>query len=77
MEEHATTRRATRRPEGTMTVLAATESPVIRTEVLHFSTADINEFLNLTDIVREVTERSGIKHGQVTIHTPHTTTSIV
>jgi secondary thiamine-phosphate synthase enzyme len=60
-----------------MTVLAATESPVIRTEVMHFSTSDINEFLNLTDIVREVTARSGIRHGQVTVHTPHTTTSIV
>jgi len=77
VEEHATTRRATRRPEGKMTVLAATESPVIRTEVLHFSTSDINEFLNLTDIVREVAARSGIRHGQMTVHTPHTTTSIV
>lgn len=60
-----------------MTVLAATESPVIRTEVLHFSTTATNEFLNLSDIVREVTMRSGVKHGQVTVHSPHTTTSIV
>ena len=77
MEEHATTRRATHRPDGKMTVLAATDTPVIRTEVLHFSTSATNEFSNLTDIVREVAERSGIRHGQVTVHTPHTTTSIV
>ncbi len=77
MEEHATTRRATRRPEGNMTVLAASEEPAIRTEVLHFSTTATNEFWNLTEVVREVAARAGIRHGQVTIHTPHTTTSIV
>ncbi|MDX1689715.1 MAG: secondary thiamine-phosphate synthase enzyme YjbQ [Acidimicrobiia bacterium] len=77
MDEHATTRRATRRPEGEMTVLAATEQPVIRTEVLHFATSAGNEFWNLTDIVREVVDRAGVRHGQVTIHSPHTTTSII
>lgn len=31
----------------------------------------------MTDIVRGVVDRSGVKHGQVTVYTPHTTTSIV
>lgn len=77
MEDHVTSRRATRRPEGTLTVLASSVSPRIRTEVLHFHTSATSEFWDLTDITREVVARSGVRHGQVTIHTPHTTTSIV
>lgn len=77
MEEHTTTRRATRRPEGTLTVLATSDEPRIRTEVLHFTTVAGNEFWDLTDLTREVVARSGVRHGQVTIHTPHTTTTIV
>jgi secondary thiamine-phosphate synthase enzyme len=71
------TRRATRRPEGTLSVLAASETPSIRTEVLHFTTNNGGEFWDITDLVREVVARSGVTHGQVTIHTPHTTTSVV
>lgn len=77
MDESATTRRATRRPEGTVTLLAASTDPLIRTEVLHFSTTEGNEFWDLTDFTREVVGRSGVRHGQVTVHTPHTTTTIV
>ena len=72
-----TTRRATRRPEGTITVLAESGDPSIRTEVMHFSTSGGGEFWDISDFVREVVERSGVRHGQVTVHTPHTTTSIV
>ena len=71
------TRRATRRPQGTETVLAASVDPRIRTEVLHFASTGSAEFWDLTEFVREVVNRSGVRHGQVTIHTPHTTTSIV
>tara|TARA_B100001123_G_C14965303_1_gene889387 strand:- start:278 stop:679 length:402 start_codon:yes stop_codon:yes gene_type:complete len=35
------------------------------------------EFWDLTDIVRDVVVRSRVRHGQVTVGTPHTTTSIV
>ena len=77
VEDHVAARRATRRPEGTLTVLASSASPGIRTEVLHFHTTATSEFWDLTDITREVVARSGVRHGQVTIHTPHTTTSIV
>jgi secondary thiamine-phosphate synthase enzyme len=77
VEDHVAARRATRRPEGSLTVLASSASPRIRTEVLHFSTTATSEFWDLTDITREVVARSGVRHGQVTIHTPHTTTSIV
>ena len=77
MDEHAITRRGTRSPEGSITLLAASDSPLIRTEVLHFSTTAGTEFWDLTDFTREVVARSGIRHGQVTVHTPHTTTTIV
>lgn len=60
-----------------MTVLAESQSPPIRTEVLHFATHARDEFWDLTEITREVLDRSGVRHGQVTIYTPHTTTSIV
>ena len=77
MDDHATTRQATRRPEGTQTLLAESRDPAIRTEVLHFTTTAGAEFWDLTEIVREVASRSGVRHGQITVHTPHTTTTIV
>jgi len=77
VDEHISTRRALRRPEGTTTVLAATSDPRIRTEVLHFHTTGGMEFWDLTAFVRGVVEASGVRHGQVTVHTPHTTTSVV
>jgi len=77
VEEHMSTRRALRRPEGTTTLLAATSSPAIRTEVLHFHTGAGLEFWDLTETVRRVVEAAGVRHGQVTVHTPHTTTSVV
>lgn len=60
-----------------MTVLAVSEEPRIRTEVLHFTTGGGNEFWDLTEVTREVVARSGVRHGQVTVHTPHTTTTII
>ena len=60
-----------------MTLLAATENPPIRTEVLHFHTTSGAEFWDLSEIVREVVARSAVRHGQVTVHTPHTTTTLV
>lgn len=77
MDEHLSTRRALRRPEGTITVLAATSEPRIRTEVLHFHTTGSLEFWDLTDLVRELVSAAGVRHGQVTVHSPHTTTSVV
>jgi len=60
-----------------MSLLGESSDPAIRTEVLHLKTTAGAEFWDLTDIVREVTARSGVRHGQVTVHTPHTTTTIV
>ena len=60
-----------------MTLLGESSNPAIRTEVLHLKTTVGAEFWDLTDIVREVTARSGVRHGQITVHTPHTTTTIV
>lgn len=75
MEE--TTRRATSRPAATVAVLARSTGPDILTEVLHFETSAANEFLDVTDDVREHVVRSGVRHGQVTVMTPHTTTAVV
>jgi secondary thiamine-phosphate synthase enzyme len=77
VEDRTAVRKATRRPDGALTVLAATSAPAIRTEALHFLTGGPNEFWDLTDLVREVVARSGVRHGQVTIGTPHTTTTLV
>lgn len=72
-----TTRRATRLPLTTLTVLAESTDPAILTEVLRFDTGAANEVLDLTDLVRDHVGRSGVRHGQVTVMTPHTTTSVV
>jgi secondary thiamine-phosphate synthase enzyme len=69
-----TTRRATKRPAVTLAVLAA--DPGILTEVMHFETTAANEFLDLTDDVRRHVARSAVRHGQVTVMSPHTTTSV-
>lgn len=44
---------------------------------MHFRTETSEEFIDLTEIVREVVQRSEVRHGQVTVQTPHTTTTIV
>ncbi len=59
-----------------MTVLAQSPAPPIRTEVLHFASTAAAEFWDVTELAREVTERSGVRHGQLTVYSPHTTTSI-
>lgn len=58
-------------------MLAETNAPPIRTEVLHFRTTAASEFWDVSDLVREVVVRSGVRHGQVTVYSPHTTTSVV
>lgn len=74
MEE--STRRATQRPTTKVTVLARATEAAILTEVIHFDTTTANEFLDLTDDVREHVSRAGIRHGQVTVMSPHTTTTV-
>ena len=68
---------ATRQPDGQTVVLASTTDPCLRTEVIHFSTTAPNEFWDLTPLVHSVIARAGLSNGQITISTPHTTTSIV
>ena len=77
MNERIAIRKATIDPVGTPVVLAASDSPAIRTEAMHFHTGASEEFWDFTDIVRDVVKRSSVGHGQITIYTPHTTTSIV
>ncbi len=77
MDERIATRKATKEPVADPVLLAASEAPAIRTEALHFATDGPEEFWDLTEFVRDVVARSKVSHGQVTIYTPHTTTSIV
>lgn len=77
MEERSIIRQATRAPVGNLVVLAESASPPIRTEAIHFMTEGTNHFYDLTDLVREVVVRSGVRHGQVTVYSPHTTTTVV
>lgn len=77
MEDRSAVRRATRQPEGSVTLLAESIAPPIRTEAVHFPTGESNEFWDLTALVRDVVASSGVRHGQVTVYSPHTTTSIV
>jgi len=75
MTENISDRRATKSPTGQIVLLS--QSPAMRTEVLHFKTSATDEFWDVTDFVRDVVARAGTSHGQVTIYTPHTTTSVV
>lgn len=77
MKEPVTTRKATREPGGTPVLLAESTDPPIRTEALHFATTSADEFLDFTNVVRSVVKRSGVRHGQITVYTPHTTTTFV
>lgn len=75
MDEQIQIRRATRVPAGDPVLLA--ESHALRTEALHIQTGGPNEFWDLTDVVRAVVSRSMVRHGQVTVYSPHTTTTVV
>lgn len=58
-------------------MLAAGNDGRIRTEVLHIQTGEPNEFWDVTETVRSVVKRSSVLHGQITVSTPHTTTTVV
>ncbi len=77
MTDSTPIRQATRVPVGPRTVLATSQSPAIRTEALHLTTTEPNEFWDLTEVVRDIVSQSGVRHGQVTVYSPHTTTSVV
>lgn len=77
MDEQLSVRKATRAPVGELVVLSSTAEPIIRTEVLHFRTQGSNDVVDVTDLAREVLERSGVRHGQLTVYSPHTTTTVV
>lgn len=77
MDERIAPRKATKSPAGTPVVLAESTNPNIRTEALHLTTEGAEEFWDVTDLVRGVVSRSKVRHGQVTVYSPHTTTSVV
>lgn len=46
------------------------------TLALHFDTEEINQFCDFTNAILDIVAKSNIKHGSVTLFTPHTTTAI-
>ncbi len=77
MEDPTIMRRATRNPASEPVVLATSDDGRIRTEALHLQSEATNEFWDVTDHVRDVVSRSSVRHGQITVSTPHTTTTLV
>ena len=77
MEDPVVVRQATRRPATEPVVLASSGDGRVRTEALHVQTEAANEFWDVTQFVRDAVASSSVGHGQVTVSTPHTTTSIV
>lgn len=77
VDDRIALRKATKDPVNEPVLLAASDSQAIRTEAIHIHTAAANEFWDLTSVVRDVANRSEVTHGQITISTPHTTTTIV
>ena len=57
--------------------LYKSESNKSSTSALHFDTEETNQFCDFTEAVLEIISKSGIKHGSVTLFTPHTTTEVV
>lgn len=48
----------------------------IHRERIEFETKTQVEFVNITDRVQEIVDRSGVREGTVTVFVPHTTMSI-
>ena len=57
--------------------LFKSESNKSATIALHFDTEEINQFCDFTDAVLDVVSKSAIKHGSVSLFTPHTTTAVL
>ena len=77
LDEQIVTRKATKDPVNEPVVLALSDAPPIRTEALHIHSTETMEFWDITQVVRDVVKRSGVTHGQVTVYSPHTTTTVV
>jgi len=57
--------------------LFKSESNNSSTLALHFDTEEINQFCDFTKAVLAIVAKSKIKHGSVTLFTPHTTTALI
>lgn len=75
MDEQTQIRRATKTPTSETVLLAS--SIGVRTEAVHIHSGGANEFWDLTEIVRAVASRSEVRHGQITVYSPHTTTTVI
>ena len=47
------------------------------THAFHFDTEDINQFCDFTEKIEALVSKSSVKHGSITIFTPHTTTAVL
>lgn len=66
-----------RRPSPSTQVLAHSEAPPAITEAISFTTECTNDFVDLTDILTALVDRSAVQHGQLTVMTQHTTATLL
>ncbi len=57
--------------------LFKSESNKSSTLALHFDTEETNQFCDFTEAALDIVAKSNIKHGSVSLFTPHTTTAVV
>ena len=66
-----------RRPVGQRRLLAQSNSPVIRTEEISFTTSGPTDIWDLTQLVDYAVDASGVAHGSVTVQSRHTTATLI
>ena len=63
--------------ESDVVELYKSETNNSSTHAFHFDTEEINQFCDFTDKIETLIKNSPVKHGSVTIFTPHTTTAVL
>lgn len=58
-------------------VLASSRTPRMRTEAHRLTTPSHGAIIDITDMVIETVRRAGVRHGQTTVMTLHTTTALL
>jgi secondary thiamine-phosphate synthase enzyme len=72
-----TKRNGTSQVSSKLVDLYKSDNNASSTHAFHFDTNEINQFCDFTDKIESLVEDSSVKHGSVTIFTPHTTTALI
>ena len=76
MEKH-TERSGTSQVVTEVVDLFKSENNNSSTHAFHFNTDDTNQFCDFTEKIESLVKKSSVKHGSITIFTPHTTTAVL